>query len=205
MIKKTLYPKTKRINNNSNVIQITEKLDGSNIGFFKLNDDLIIAQRNWVFTLHEIQHDEKAVKRLYKGLHQWLKENAHDLLENLYEGSGFFAEWVGMGKIKYDFDTRVFIFAKANIDADLNVNNILYDLELLKYPFVNAEVPEYVRFVPQVEILFNYPTIEDLDVLYNNYNRIVNRNVEGFVVHQNGRIKKYVRMKNGKLEEHKEG
>ncbi|HJJ14176.1 MAG TPA: RNA ligase family protein [Clostridiaceae bacterium] len=45
MIKKTLYPKTKRIQYKNRVV-ITEKLDGSNIGFFKVNGDLIIAQNN---------------------------------------------------------------------------------------------------------------------------------------------------------------
>lgn len=45
MIKKTLYPKTKRVQYKNRVV-ITEKLDGSNIGFFKINGGLIIAQNN---------------------------------------------------------------------------------------------------------------------------------------------------------------
>lgn len=36
MIKKQLYPKTKRVGLKNEVV-ITEKLDGSNIGFYKLN------------------------------------------------------------------------------------------------------------------------------------------------------------------------
>lgn len=45
MIKKTLYPKTRRVKLKSKVV-ITEKLDGSNIGFFKVNGELLIAQNN---------------------------------------------------------------------------------------------------------------------------------------------------------------
>ena len=45
MIKRTLYPKTKRVQYKNRVV-ITEKLDGSNIGFFKVNGELVIAQRN---------------------------------------------------------------------------------------------------------------------------------------------------------------
>ena len=40
MIKKTLYPKTKRVQFKNRVV-ITEKLDGSNIGFFKVNGEFL--------------------------------------------------------------------------------------------------------------------------------------------------------------------
>jgi len=51
MIKKSLYPKTKRLSKNSKKIVVTEKLDGSNIGFFKLNGELVIATRNNILTV----------------------------------------------------------------------------------------------------------------------------------------------------------
>lgn len=35
MIKKSIYPKTKRLGKENSVITITEKLDGSNLAFFK--------------------------------------------------------------------------------------------------------------------------------------------------------------------------
>jgi hypothetical protein len=161
----------------------------------------MIKKRNNIFRLTEIDEEQK---KLYKGLYQWLKDNGEDLQNRLHEGSGFFAEWIGMGQIKYDFNTRVFMFAKANIDDEMNVYNIYYDLELLKYPFIDAEVPEYVKLVPQVDSLELYPNIEFLDQLYDEYCEFIERNVEGFIIHQNGVIKKYVRMKNGKLQAHKE-
>ena len=49
MIKKEIYPKTQRVICEGAKIQITEKLDGSNLVIFKLNDDLYIAQRNTIF------------------------------------------------------------------------------------------------------------------------------------------------------------
>lgn len=111
MIKKTLYPKTKRIQYKNRVV-ITEKLDGSNIGFFKVNGDLIIAQRNNIFLMNELEENKQM---LYRGLKGWLDEYGEGLKDKLMEGSGFFGEWIGMGKIKYpDLDKKVYMFAKAN-------------------------------------------------------------------------------------------
>lgn len=64
MIKKTLYPKTKRVQF-KNRVTITEKLDGSNIGFFKVNGKLLIAQRNNIFEIDELEENKGM---LYKGL-----------------------------------------------------------------------------------------------------------------------------------------
>ena len=64
MIKKTLYPKTKRIQFKNRVV-ITEKLDGSCIGFFKVNGELLIAQRNNIFTINELEENKGM---LYQGL-----------------------------------------------------------------------------------------------------------------------------------------
>lgn len=64
MIKKTLYPKTKRVTFKNRIV-ITEKLDGSNIGFFKVNGKLLIAQRNNIFTIDEMEENKGM---LYQGL-----------------------------------------------------------------------------------------------------------------------------------------
>ena len=40
MIKKEIYPKTQRLKINGDKIYVTEKLDGSNLVFFKKNDIL---------------------------------------------------------------------------------------------------------------------------------------------------------------------
>jgi hypothetical protein len=122
----------------------------------------------------------------------------------LIEGSGFFGEWIGMGKLKYNnLDKRVYMFAKANINSDFEIRNLYYNLDLLKYPFVNQNIPVYIGIVPKVNELTQCPTIDFLNDMYGWYILYVNRNVEGFVINYNNSITKYVRMKNGKLEEHK--
>ena len=200
MIKKTLYPKTKRVQFENRVV-ITEKLDGSNIGFFKVNEELVIAQRNNIFLLSEIEENKQI---LYKGLQGWLQEYGEDLQSKLIEGSGFFGEWIGMGKIKYpDLDKKVYMFAKANYDKG-EIKNLYYEHELFKYPFENKEFPEYIGIVPVVEECESVPNIEKLDYLYEIYKIKVQRNVEGFIVAQNNNVNKYVRMKNGIIQEHHE-
>ena len=197
MEKKTLYPKTKRVRFENKVV-ITEKLDGSNIGFFKINGELIIAQRNYVFKANEIDKN-----MAYKGLIGWLEENGEDLKNRLVEGSGFFGEWIGMGKIKYpDLDKKVYMFAKANYDKE--IKNLYYEHELFKYPFEKQELPKYIGIVPVVKECENILNIEKLNYLYEIYKTKVQRNVEGFIIAQNNNVNKYVRMKNGKLQDHHE-
>ena len=200
MIKKTLYPKTKRVQNKNKVV-ITEKLDGSNIGFFKVNEELIIAQRNNIIQLSEIEENKQM---LYKGLKGWLEENGEDLKDRLIEGSGFFGEWMGMGKIKYpELEKKVYMLAKENYDKG-EIKNLYYEHELFKFPFENQEFPEYIGIVPVVEECENFPNVNTLNMYYDLYKNVVERNVEGFIIAQNNNVNKYVRMKNGKLEEHHE-
>ena len=200
MIKKTLYPKTKRVQLKNRVV-ITEKLDGSNIGFFKVNGELVIAQRNNIFLASELQENKGM---LYKGLLGWIEEYGEDLRNRLIEGSGFFGEWIGMGKIKYpDLDKKVYMFAKANYDKG-EIKNLYYEHELFKYPFENQEFPEYIGIVPVVEERNSFPEIETLDYNYELYKLKVNRNVEGFVIVQNNNVNIYVRMKNGQMQDHHE-
>lgn len=201
MEKKTLYPKTKRVKYNNKIV-ITEKLDGSNIGFFKINGELLIAQRNNILLLSEIEENKQM---LYRGLQGWLQENGEDLKDKLIEGSGFFGEWIGMGKIKYpNLDKKVYMFAKANITDKLEIKNLYYEHELFKYPFENQELPKYIGIVPVVLEREIYPTVKTLDYEYEIYKNRVNRNVEGLIIEQNNNVSKYVRMKNGKLQEHHE-
>lgn len=199
MEKKTLYPKTKRVQMKNKIV-ITEKLDGSNIGFFKLNGELIIAQRNYIFKANEI---DKNIA--YKGLFGWIDKYGEDLKNRLIEGSGFFGEWIGMGKIKYsDLDKKVYMFAKANITDKLEIKNLYYEHELFKYPFENQDFPDYIGIVPVVEERESFSDIETLNYSYDLYKVKVNRNVEGFIIAQNNNVNKYVRMKNGKLQDHHE-
>ena len=202
MIKKEIYPKTKRVSCSGDKVYITEKLDGSNLVFFKKNDELYFAQRRNIININELE-DVKDI--LYKGLYQWLLDNKEYLQEQLVNNSAICGEWLGMGCLKYtidEFDKKWYMFAKANIDDEFNLYNLIYDHELFIYPFANQEVPNFIGIVPEVAELVVLPTKEHLDSIYEKYSNKVNRNVEGFVVNYKNIITKYVRMKNGKLKEH---
>lgn len=202
MIKKEIYPKTKRVSCSGDKVYITEKLDGSNLVFFKKNDELYIAQRKTIININEL---EEVKDKLYKGLYQWLLDNKDYLQEQLINDSAICGEWLGMGKLKYDvseFGKGWYMFAKANIDEGYNLYNLIYDHELFKYPFLNQEIPKFIGIVPEVTVLNILPTKEHLDSVYEKYTSKVKRDVEGFVINYKNIISKYVRMKNGKLEEH---
>lgn len=202
MIKKEIYPKTKRVSCSGDKVYITEKLDGSNLVFFKKNDELYIAQRKTIININEL---EEVKDKLYKGLYQWLLDNKDYLQEQLINDSAICGEWLGMGKLKYDvgeFDKKWYMFAKANIDDEYNLYNLIYEHELFIYPFANQEIPNFIGIVPEITELMGLPTKEFLDSIYETYANGVKRDVEGFVVNYKNIISKYVRMKNGKLEEH---
>jgi hypothetical protein len=202
MIKKEIYPKTKRVSCSGDKVYITEKLDGSNLVFFKKNDELYIAQRKTIININEL---EEVKDKLYKGLYQWLLDNKDYLQEQLINDSAICGEWLGMGKLKYDvgeFDKKWYMFAKANIDDEYNLYNLIYEHELFIYPFANQEIPNFIGIVPEITELMGLPTKEFLDSIYETYTNGVKRDVEGFVVNYKNIISKYVRMKNGKLEEH---
>ena len=202
MIKKEIYPKTKRVSCVGDKVYLTEKLDGSNLVFFKKNDKLYFAQRNNIISIDELE-EQKGM--LYKGLYQWLIVNKDYLQEQLLNNSAICGEWLGMGCLKYnidEFDKRWYMFAKANIDDDYNLYNLIYDHKLFIYPFANQEFPKFLGIVPEVQELNVLPNKEHLDSIYEKYTNKVNRSVEGFVINYKNIITKYVRMKNGKLREH---
>ena len=202
MIKKEIYPKTKRVSCVGDKVYITEKIDGSNMVIFKKEDLLYIAQRKNIICETEF---EEARGILYKGLYEWFKNNKDYLKEHLLNNACICGEWIGMGCLKYsvdEFDKRFYMFAKANIDIDFDLYNLIYEHSLFIYPFDNQEIPSFIGVVPEVAELNVIPTKEHLDSLYLKYCEKVNRNVEGFVVNYKNIISKYVRMKNGKLQEH---
>jgi hypothetical protein len=200
MIKKEIYSKTKRIPNNGILFRYTEKLDGANLVFAKKNGKLHICQRKNIFTLDEM--DEMKGK-FYRGLEGWLNEHGKELEEELHEGSAICGEWLGMGAIKYsepEFDRRWYMFAKANMDDDYNLYNIMYDHDLFIYPFNNTEIPSYLGIVPVIHESVQYrPSKVSLDLLYAYYCNLVNRPVEGIVINYDNTVLKYVRYKNGKM------
>lgn len=202
MIKKEIYPKTQRINVNGERVEITEKLDGSNLVIFKLNDEIYFAQRNTILKYDELEENKQI---LYKGLLGWANDHINELKEQLYEGSCLCGEWLGMGKLKYtidEFDKRFYMFAKARIDEEFKLSNLNYSHEQFIYPFSNQIIPNFIGIVPVIVSIVYLPTKLNLDELYKKYCEKVNRPVEGFVINFHNIITKYVRMKNGKLVEY---
>ena len=201
MIKKEIYPKTKRVKCSGLLVEITEKLDGSNLCIFKKDDVLYVAQRKTILSFDELEENKDV---MYKGLYQWLIDNK-DELNQIRNDAVVCGEWLGMGRLKYtvdEFDKRFYMFAKANIDADFNLYNLYYNHDLFIYPFEPLEIPKCIGVVPMAYNIEYLPDKDKLDVLYARYVEKVGRNVEGFVVNVNNTITKYVRMKNGKLQEH---
>jgi len=196
-MKKTLYPKTKRITESK--IVITEKLDWSNLWIFNLWWELIIAQRNNVLRLSELNS-----KNAYKWLVGWIEENKEEL--KICDWSWVFGEWIWMWKIWY-WDTeisnkRFHIFAKANIDKDYEIRNLNYNLDFLQYPFEDQQIPECIWVVPWVIETDNWVSIDYLDDLYDRYKKLVWRRVEWFIINTSWNITKYVRCKNWKETQH---
>lgn len=202
MIKKEIYPKTPRVSIDGDSIEITEKLDGSNLVIFKLNDEIYFAQRNTILKYSELKENKQI---LYKGLLDWAYGHIQVLQEQLYEGSCLCGEWLGMGRLKYtidEFDKRFYMFAKARIDENYNLNNLNYEHTQFIYPFNNKIIPEFIGIVPVVGSIPYLPDKKSLDGMYERYCKKVNRPVEGFVINFRNIITKYVRMKNGKIVEY---
>jgi hypothetical protein len=202
MIKAELYPKTPRISVTGEQIEITEKLDGSNLIIFKLNEEIYFAQRNTIFKYEELEENKD---KLYKGLLGWADDHIAELQEELYEGSCLCGEWLGMGNLKYtvdEFDKRFYMFAKARINEDFKLSNINYTHEQFIYPFNNQIIPSFIGIVPVVKTISYLPYKDALDLMYDKYCEKVDRPVEGFVMNFHNIITKYVRMKNGKLVEY---
>lgn len=202
MIKKEIYPKTKRVSIEGMKVELTEKLDGSNLAIFKKDNKIYIAQRKNIFCLDEL---EEIKGMLYKSLYAWLKDYGEYLQEHLMNNACICGEWLGMGCLKYtvdEFDKRLYMFAKANVDDDFNLYNLIYNHDLFKCPFDNQELPVFVGVVPVITQINVLPNKKMLDNIYEKYCNQVQRNVEGIVINVNDDVRKYVRMKNGKLVEY---
>jgi len=199
-VKCSLYPKTSRHGKIDTSVIVTEKIDGSNLGLFKFDGKLYIAQRNWVIPIDQLD----AIT--YKGLRAWLEQYGEHLQDNLQEGACIFGEWVGMGKLKYPEDwPRFQQFAKCNVmhlDGLWQPKNLYYDRQLFKWSYVEQKQPEYITSVPLVATRDSIPTIDELDQHYDWYINTEGRDVEGFIVILNNTVSKYVRYKNGKQTPH---
>lgn len=211
MIKQTLFPKIKRMEINKKY-QVTEKLDGSNLGIARIGYNLYFCQRNTILNTFET-YDNKNI--LYKNLENWIIENKEILLETLNDNTIIFGEWLGMGHIKYNnFKNNFNVFAKAKIEYyyDDNVEDICfkidklnYNLKEIKYAFKNEAIPNFISLVPIVDNNLELINKQTLDELYDAYSKSQDRTVEGFVIvdeSESTYIRKYVRCKNGKIKEH---
>ena len=94
------------------------------------------------------------------------------------------------------------MFAKANVNEKFDLYKINYYQEMFIYPFINQEIPEFIGKVPVVAKMLRYPSISELDILYNDSCLTRARDVEGFIINSGNSITKYVRMKSGKLQPH---
>ena len=92
---------------------------------------------------------------------------------------------------------------KQNVNEDEEMYNIYYNDELFKYPFKSQEIPEYMDVVPLVTKLDSFPSVDMLNELYSHYTDATERKVEGFCVNDGSIVRKYVRLKRGKMQEHK--
>ena len=176
MIKKTIYPKTQRTTDLNEII-ITEKIDGSNLTFFKHENELYFAQRNFVFKLSEL---EEMKTKLYKGLYGWLVEHGKDLEERLNNNSAICGEWIIMGRIKYGHafdDIKFLMFAKANVNDKLDLFNINYYQKFFIYPFVDKNIPDYIGRVPVAYTTEKQPEIKDLNEWYDFYSKSKRRGI----------------------------
>lgn len=209
MIKKTLYPKTKRLGADRSIVTITEKIDGSKLSFFKKDGELYIAQRNNIYSLEEGLSTESGLKNVrYKHLYDWLVLHGEVLKEELQDNAVITGEWIAMGRIDYGEPEQRFLqFAKGNVDDNLELRKINYNHENFKWSFKSQSVPAFIGEVPVVAVTETMPDKTELDDLYESYSTWIDqyqgRPVEGFVV-ANGSfdITKYVRFKDGALKDH---
>ena len=207
IIKQSIYPKTTRFGKEERNVFLTEKIDGSNLTFFKFENELYIAQRNNIYKFKDFKENKDEFKGIiYKGLTPFLEQFGADLEEKLYDGSAICGEWLGQGKIKYSnrFNTRFLLFAKERViktEDTFLLQNIVYNPDLIHWA-VGETLPDYLDTVPLVKELDHYPNLEELDKIYLEYSEKQDSKVEGFVINNNNKIEKYVRFKNGVLEPH---
>ena len=74
IIKCSIYPKTTRFGKDKKNITLTEKIDGSNLTFFKFENELYIAQRNYIYKFKDFKENKDPFKdMIYKGLTSFLR------------------------------------------------------------------------------------------------------------------------------------
>ncbi len=201
-----VYPKTKRISKTDFVWQITEKMDGSNLTFFKFDDDLYLATRNNVFNWTGEKPTSQYIQ--YKGLFGWMENYSKLLYEKLNNHEALFGEWLGMGKIKYEdyfpqFNLFAYGYMHQNKDGKFEARYINRDLNKITDFLVEHDLNRDFITVPFVDYTDSLSP-DLIDWYYNKYRDEKSREVEGFILTNldSGEVRKYVRYKGGKMTEH---
>lgn len=96
-----------------------------------------------------------------------------------------------MGRIKYpNLDKRLYVFCKARIDFEYNIDKKHYNVKEIDYCFIDMNRPQCLGKVPCIGIFelgdFNK------DLIFNTYNKHVPNTVEGMVICFNNSISKIV-------------
>ena len=144
MIKKSIYPKTNRICNNEITYEITEKIDGSNLVFAKLNGKLLICQRNYILTREELDKHNA-----YGGLIGWLDEYGDTLLNLLNEKSAIINEY--QNNIKLNVKDISNNLNKANLEINLeqlssNIDTLKNDTDLkIRVEILNQRLTDFIN------------------------------------------------------------
>ena len=201
-----VYPKTKRISKTDFVWQITEKMDGSNLTFFKFDDDLYLATRNNVFNWTDEKPTSQDIQ--YKGLFVWMENYSKLLYEKLNNHEALFGEWLGMGKIKYEdyfpqFNLFAYGYMHQNEDGKFEEGYINRDLNKITDFLVEHDLNRDFITVPFVDYTDSLSP-DLIDWYYNKYRDEKAHEVEGFILTNldSGEVRKYVRYKDGKMSEH---
>lgn len=179
--KKTMYPKTLRVSNESYFV--TEKIDGSNLGLAKVNGELLIFTRNNILTTDESLD--------YPGLRLFLDTYQDQVLDFLVDDTVIFGEWLGQGRIKYkvdkqDMSKRFYAFAIAGLTEDFmetEGTRFRYMKYVHEFPQNLGEQPEWLNYAP---FLGKTSTLEEAQELYEPISRLDNESVSEGIVIVNG-------------------
>lgn len=110
------------------VVRIEEKIDGSNVGIHKVDDELILQSRNLILDKDKPGSFSKFVA--------WVKEHEAGLLEYMHDGELWYGETVGMGKLRYPNAPPFILFdilhaskewsKRAHFPPNIDINIPLY-------------------------------------------------------------------------------